>query len=140
MPAQEVTVVIVFKNDMRILCFYTSIYHLLFLAEHVGWLSPTDVVFGIEPQRRVFATYNAVHGGSKLRFICRTPVSAIMSGKRVERSIAATLPSEYMVLLSVESELGTLGLVTVNIPHLSIVINKTIVVSRCNINVQVPIR
>ncbi|VUZ40493.1 unnamed protein product, partial [Hymenolepis diminuta] len=105
-------------------CSATSFWGKACTREHVGWLSPTGVVFGMEPQRRVFAIYNAVHGGSKLRFIFRTPLPAIMSGKRVERSIAATLPSEYMVLLSVKSELGTLGLVTIN-SDLYIVIDGT---------------
>ncbi|VDO00663.1 unnamed protein product [Rodentolepis nana] len=96
-------------------CSETSFWGKVCSREHVGWLLQTERLFKMEPRgHRTFATNNDVRGGSKMRFIFKTPISAITPDKRVKKSIATIKRSEYMVLLSVQTELGTLGLVTVN--------------------------
>nr|CDS31400.1 Concanavalin A lectin glucanase [Hymenolepis microstoma] len=95
-------------------CSETPFWGKVCVREHVGWLSQKERVFKNEPRHRTFAAYNAVHGGSKMRLIFKTPITAVMPEKRVKKSIAAIQRSEYMVLLAVQTELGTLGLVTIN--------------------------
>ncbi|KAM7537256.1 hypothetical protein Aperf_G00000062129 [Anoplocephala perfoliata] len=98
-------------------CFSTPFWGETCSREHVGWLSQFDGVFGIKPHRNVFAIYNSVQSDSTQRFIFRTPLpggAAIAPSKRIRKSITEILPSEHMVLLSMETGIGTLGLVTVN--------------------------